>query len=92
MARSGGGGVPGDREVGGFLVLDDGEEGVGEAEEGGGVHALGIHDGIADEGKVGAVDEGHSVEEEEAVGLGCFGHGGRIGEGGRGMKTEVRVR
>ena len=88
VARSGGRGVPGDGEVGGFLVLDDGEKGIGEAEEGGGIHALGVHDGIADEGKVGAVDEGHAIEEKEAVGLGCFGHGGRIGEGEPSMKTE----
>ena len=76
VARGGGGGVPGDGEVGGLLVLDDGEESVGEAEEGGCVDALRVHDGVADEGKVGAVDEGHSVEEEQAVRLGCFGHGG----------------
>ena len=69
----GGGGVPGDGKVGGLLVLDDGEEGIGEAEEGGGVDALGVDDGVADEGEVGAVDEGHAVEEKEAVGLvgGC---------------------
>ena len=62
-------------------VLDDGEESVGEAEEGGGVHAFGVHDGVADEGKVGAVDEGHSVEEKEAVRLVSRCHGGRIDEG-----------
>ncbi|MFT6499772.1 MAG: hypothetical protein ACJAT6_001909 [Akkermansiaceae bacterium] len=35
---------------------------------------MGIRDGIADKGKVGAVDEGHAIEEEQ-TGL-C--HAGRL--------------
>ena len=40
VARGRGGGVEGDREVGGLLLLEDGQEGVGEAEEGGGIDPL----------------------------------------------------
>ena len=34
--------------MGGLFVLDDRKKSIGEAKEGGGVYALGVHDGIAD--------------------------------------------
>lgn len=73
VARGGRGGVEGDAEVGGFFFFEDGEEGVDEAVEGGGVDAFGVADGVVNEGEVGAVDQGHAVEEEEAFHVGGEG-------------------
>jgi hypothetical protein len=80
VARGGGGGVENDGEMGGGLVGEDVQEGVGEAEEGGGVDAIAGEDGVANEGEVGAVSERHAVEEEKPI---C--HDGRMVAEGRGV-------
>ncbi len=67
MARRGRGGIEGDADVGGVLLFQDGEKRVDEAVEGGGVDAFGVPDRGLDEGEVGAVNEGHAVEQEKAV-------------------------
>ena len=48
VARGGCGSIEGDAEVGGVFLFQDGEEGVDEAVEGGGVDAFGVADGIID--------------------------------------------
>jgi len=61
VTGGGGGGVEGDAKGGGFFGVEEVEKGVGEAEGGGGVEAFGVGNGVADEGEVGAVDEGHAI-------------------------------
>ena len=67
VSRGGSGGIKRDANVGGLLLFEDGEEGVDEAVERGGVDALGVADGGLDEGEVSTVDQGHAVEQEKAV-------------------------
>ena len=74
MARGGRGGVEDDGEVGGRLLGEEFEQGVGEAVDGGGVAARRGADGVGREGEMGAVDQRHAVEEEE--GVFAVGHGG----------------
>ncbi len=70
VARGGRGRIEGDAEVRGVFLFQDGEEGVDEAVEGGGVDAFGVPDGIVDEREMRPVDQGHAVEEEEAFHVG----------------------
>ena len=69
MARGGLGSVEGHADVGGLLLLENGEERIGEAVKGRGVDALGIADGVLDQREVGPVDQGHAIEEEESWGV-----------------------
>ena len=66
MPRGGRGGVEGDSDVGGVLLFKDEEQRVDEAVERGGVDTLRVADRILDQREVGAVNEGHAVEQEKA--------------------------
>jgi hypothetical protein len=51
--------------MGGLLLFQDGEQGVDEAVERGGVDAFGVPDGIMDKGEMGAVNQSHAIEQEK---------------------------
>ena len=83
VARSGCGGVEGDADVGGVFLFEDGEQGVDEAVERGGVDAFRVADRRLDQREMGAIDQGHAVEQEKAV------HGGRLREARAGSPENV---
>lgn len=60
---SGCGGIEDEGEVGGLLFGDEFDKGGGKAIDGGGIEAFGGRDGVAHEGKVGAICEGHAIQE-----------------------------
>lgn len=65
MSFGGGVGVEADGHMGGLLLVEEVDEGVGEAELGVRIPTLAGDAGAADQGVVGAEDEGEGVEQEE---------------------------
>ncbi len=66
VTRSGCGGVEGDADVRRVFLFEDEQQRVDESVERGGVGALGVADRVLDEREVGAIHQGHAVEEEKA--------------------------
>ena len=71
-------GVEDDGEVTGLPFVDDVDEGGSEPEDGRGVESAGGVDGVVDEGEVGAVGEGHAIEQVCVQQLGSVGDGVRV--------------
>jgi hypothetical protein len=50
----------------GCVVIDDFQHGIHEPEDSRGVHPFAVHDGASDQCEMCAVNESHSIEQEEA--------------------------
>ena len=76
------GGIKDDGEVAGLPLIDDVDEGGGKPEDGGGIETSGGMDGAVDQGEVGAVGEGHAIEQVQCIHkLGSVGGFGSVCEG-----------
>ena len=67
VARRRRGGVEGDADVARLLFFEDEQQRIDEAVKCGRVDALRVANGILDEREMGAVNQGHAVEQEKAV-------------------------
>jgi hypothetical protein len=73
-----------ERDMGGLALADETQGMGGESEDRRGLLALGILEGIVDEGVEGPVRQGRNVDEVEAIhGIGSVGSGERSLRSGR---------
>jgi hypothetical protein len=80
VARSRRGGVEGDADMGGIFLFENGEQRIDEPVKRGGVDSFRVPNGGLDQREMGAIDEGHAIEQEKAV------HGGRLRGGSAGVQ------